>query len=96
MNSFEKTELFDGWLKTLTDIKGKAKILARINRATNGNFGDSEPVGDGISEMRIHYGPGYRVYYKRVGTTVYLLLAGGDKSTQAQDIEKAKELATKL
>ncbi|MCA3264958.1 MAG: type II toxin-antitoxin system RelE/ParE family toxin [Azospirillum sp.] len=96
MNTFEKTDDYDDWLSALTDKKGKAQILTRINRAENGNFGDTEPVGDGVSEMRIHYGPGYRVYYTRVGTTVYLLLAGGDKSTQAADIKKAKELATKI
>jgi putative addiction module killer protein len=88
-----QTEDFKRWLKALRDVKAKAKILARIRRLEDGNEGDSAPVGEGISELRIHYGPGYRVYYKRAGTTLILLLCGGDKSTQTKDISKAKALA---
>ena len=68
----------------------------RIDRAEDGNFGDSEPVGEGVSEMRIHYGPGYRVYFKRSGLEVLILLAGGDKSTQGKDIKTALKLAREL
>jgi putative addiction module killer protein len=89
----QKTEVFDSWLATLADQKAVAKIVSRIERLEMGNPGDVEPVGDGISEMKIDYGPGYRVYHKRNGKTVVLLLCGGDKSTQRKDIKRAKELA---
>lgn len=79
------------WLDSLKDIKGKAKIIARVDRMELGNFGDSKPVGEGISELRIHYGPGYRVYYAREGENVYLLLCGGNKSSQKDDIKIAKK-----
>jgi putative addiction module killer protein len=84
---------FDAWLSALTDAKGKARILARLRSAAFGNFGDSEAVGEGVSEMRVHVGPGYRVYFMRTERTVYLLLTGGDKSTQAKDILRAKTMA---
>ncbi len=71
----------------------KARILARLDSAALGNFGDCEPVGDGDSEIRVHYGPGYRVCFIRKGDTVYLLLTGGDKASQRRDIKRAKELA---
>ena len=71
---------------------GKARIISRIRSAEAGNFGDCEPVGEGVSEMRVHYGPGYRVYYSRKGDVVYLLLCGGNKSTQKSDIKQAKAL----
>ena len=87
---------FDIWLSGLTDQKAKARILARLLSAAHGNFGDSEPVGEGVSEMRIHVGAGYRVYYVRTGTTVYVLLTGGDKSSQKRDIKIAKEMAREL
>lgn len=77
-------------------MKARARILGRINSAENGNFGDCEPVGGGVSEMRIHYGPGYRLYYTRQGEVVYLLLIGGDKSSQKRDIKRAIEIAAKL
>ena len=67
--------------------------MARLNSAALGNFGDCEPVGEGVSEMRVHFGPGYRVYFARKGATVYVLLTGGDKGTQRRDIERAKEMA---
>jgi putative addiction module killer protein len=83
-------------LSGLADQKAKARILARLRSATFGNFGDCEPVGEGVSEMRFHFGPGYRVYFVRTGTTVYVLLAGGDKSSQKQDMARAKNMARKL
>ena len=87
---------FDAWLSHLPDQKAKARILARLASAIFGNFGDCEPVGEGVSEMRIHVGAGYRVYYTRTGSTVYVLLAGGTKASQARDILKAKKLAGEL
>jgi putative addiction module killer protein len=88
-----RSEEFDAWLSALTDARGKARILARLRSATLGNLGDCEPVGEGVSEMRIHVGPGYRVYFLRKARTVYLLLTGGDKSTQSKDIARAKTMA---
>jgi putative addiction module killer protein len=96
MNIFKKTDAFNLWLSTLTDPLVKAKVLIRIDRAILGNFGDCEPIGEGVSEMKIHSGPGYRLYFTRIGTIVYLLLTGGDKSTQNKDIEDAKQLARNL
>lgn len=96
MNTFLRTPAFDAWLKALRDPIGKARIVARVRSAEQGNFGDCEPVGDGISEMRIHAGPGYRVYYCRRGDVVYLLLCGGNKSTQQRDIREAKALLQSL
>ncbi|RQO33464.1 addiction module antitoxin RelB [Herminiimonas sp. KBW02] len=90
MNDIHSTEEFDDWLASLKDLIARAKILARIDRVKCGNFGDSEPVGDGISEMKIDFGPGYRVYYVREGRVVYLLLNGGDKTSQKADIKRAK------
>ena len=90
MNTFLRTHEFDVWLKALRDPIGKARIVARIRSAEYGNFGDCEPVGEGVSEMRIHCGPGYRVYYARKGRIVYWLLCGGDKATQKRDIKRAK------
>jgi len=84
---------FDGWLRGLRDVRAVARIQARIDRLALGNPGDAKPVGAGISEMRIDYGPGYRVYYMQRGRIVIILLCGGDKSTQPQDIETAKTLA---
>ena len=96
MNELLRTPEFDDWLRALRDPVGKARILARLRSASLGNFGDCEPVGAGVSEMRIHAGPGYRVYYGRRGRTVYLLLCGGDKSSQQRDIRQAKELWKQL
>lgn len=96
MNTLLRTASFDAWLSALADNKGKARILARLTAAEMGNFGDCEPVGEGVSEMRIHFGPGYRVYFTRRGKVVYLLLLGGDKSIQARDIKRAKELASMI
>lgn len=94
--TFQRTAEFDGWLHALRDQKAKARILARLRSATFGNFGDCAPVGEGVSEMRIHTGPGYRVYFARTGNTVYLLLVGGDKATQKADIVRAKKMAAAL
>jgi putative addiction module killer protein len=94
--TFLRTEEFDNWLRNLKDQLGRARKLARIDAAQLGNFGDPEPVGDGISEMRIYLGPGYRVYYLRTGKVVYLLLCGGDKSTQKKDIKLAKAILRSL
>jgi putative addiction module killer protein len=96
VNELLRTREFDDWLRALRDPVGKARILARLRSASLGNFGDCEPVGEGVSEMRIHAGPGYRVYFTRRGRTVYLLLCGGDKSSQPKDIRKAKELLLQL
>ncbi|STQ89278.1 type II toxin-antitoxin system RelE/ParE family toxin [Iodobacter fluviatilis] len=96
MNTFYSSDEFNKWLDSLKDKLGKAKILQRIRRATNGNFGDCEPVGGGVSEMKVDYGPGYRVYFTRRGAVIYLLLLGGDKSTQPRDIERAKVMAASL
>lgn len=96
MNSFIRSSVFYTWLSKLTDSKVKARVLARLRSATFGNFGDCEPVGDGISEMRIHVGPGYRVYFLRRGTTVYFLLNSGDKSSQKQDIARARTMAREM
>jgi putative addiction module killer protein len=93
VNTFLRTDEFDAWLRELKDQVGKARIITRIISAEAGNFGDVEPVGEGVSEMRIHYGPGYRVYFCRNGKTVYLLLCGGSKSSQKKDIKEAKRLA---
>ncbi|KER05226.1 type II toxin-antitoxin system RelE/ParE family toxin [Photorhabdus temperata] len=96
MNILIRTDEFDAWLKQLKDAKGKARILARLRSAELGNFGDCEPVGQGVSEMRIHTGPGYRIYFTRRGSFIYLLLNGGDKSTQDKDIKNAKKLIVEL
>ncbi|BAZ53778.1 hypothetical protein NIES4103_64610 [Nostoc sp. NIES-4103] len=82
---------FDEWLGSLRDIKAKAKIRVRLDRVEDGNLGDYKFVGEGVFELRIDYGPGYRIYFAQEGTTVILLLCGGDKSTQEQDIRKAQE-----
>jgi len=78
------------WLDKLRDARAKAKIIMQVDRMELGLFGDSQPIGDGLSELRIHYGPGYRVYYGKEGQQIYLLLCGGDKSTQSSDIQQAK------
>ena len=96
MNTFYRTAEFDAWLSGLRDYIGKARILKRIRTADAGNFGDCEAVGEGVSEMRIHIGPGYRAYYTRIGEVAYLLLVGGDKSSQSRDIKRAVKLAHAL
>ncbi len=96
MNTFMRTQEFDTWLSGLKDKVGRARIVHRIRSAEHGNFGDSEPVGDGVFEMRIHVGPGYRIYYTRCGDIIYLLLLGGDKSSQKRDIKRAIKIANNL
>lgn len=88
-----KSATFDRWLSDLRDRNAKSRIEARIRRLSLGNPGDVKPVGEGVSEMRIDYGPGYRVYYQRRGMLIAILLCGGGKSTQDQDIVQAKAIA---
>ena len=88
-----RSETFDYWLRELRDIRARARIEARILRLSRGNPGDVKPVGSGVSEMRINYGPGYRVYFTRCDRLVILLLCGGDKRTQDADIKRAIEIA---
>lgn len=82
---------FDSWFDDIREIQTKAKILKRLDRIRVGNFGDCEPVGDGICELKIHYGPGFRIYYSKIGKKVILLVYGGYKGSQTKDISKAKE-----
>lgn len=96
MFEVKRTDAFDAWLKALKDSKGRTKILARIDRLVNGNAGDVAPIGEGLSELRINFGPGYRVYYARAGMTLYLLLCGGDKGSQDADIKNARAMWKKL
>ena len=91
-----KTEVFSKWLDGLTDIQARARVMVRIERLTMGNPGDVKGVGEGILELRIHYGPGYRVYYKQRGSEFVILLAGGDKGSQSRDIKIALRLAKNL
>jgi len=94
MKDMQKTDVFIDWLKKLRDSRARARIFKRIERLAEGNPGDVKPVGQGISEMRIDYGTGYRVYYKDTGKEIILLLCGGDKSTQQADIAEAKKIAS--
>ena len=87
---------FAKWLEDLRDLRGRARVQARIERLIGGNLGDVKPIGAGVSELRINYGPGYRVYFQQKGSTLIILLAGGDKSTQAHDIEEALMLARQI
>jgi len=96
MIEVRKTEIFVKWIDGLSNIHARARILARIERLIAGNPGDVKPVGEGVSELRIDYGPGYRVYYKKHGGKLIILLAGGDKKTQAKDIKTALRLARNL
>jgi len=91
-----KTEAFARWLDGLRDVRARARVQVRIERLAAGNPGDIRPVGGGVSELRIDYGPGYRVYFKYVGREIVILLAGGDKSTQSADIRTALRLARNL
>ena len=89
----KQTEIYSDWFDQLRDRKAKARITTRIQRLQEGNPGDVQPVGQGVSELRIHYGPGYRVYFCRDGKSVIILLAGGDKDSQERDIKMAIDLA---
>lgn len=93
MIEVRQTDLFANWLRKLRDEQARARIQIRIRRLSLGNFGDVKPVGEGVSELRIDYGPGYRVYLMQQGNQLVLLLAGGSKKTQQADIAKAKALA---
>ena len=88
-----KSNVFDSWLRALSDRKARARIIDRITRIEDGNLGDYKSVGHGVSELRLSFGPGYRLYFIRQGQTVVVLLCGGDKKSQTKDIAKAKELA---
>ena len=96
MMEIRKTETYAKWFDGLSDLRARARILVRIERLAAGNPGDVKSVGGGVSEMRIDYGPGYRVYYKKHGREVVILLAGGDKRSQADDIQAALQLARNL
>ena len=97
MYFIEKTVEFDKWLRKLKDLRAKAKILFRIQKIEiDEHFGDCEPVGDGIRELKINYAKGYRIYFKETQGKIIILLIGGDKSTQQKDIEKAKKILKKL
>lgn len=92
----EQTEEFRAWLHSLRDLNGRAAINKRIDRLARGLLGDSKSVGDGVNELRIDYGPGYRLYYARRSREIILLLRGGDKATQGRDIERAKAMIEEL
>ncbi len=96
MIEVRKTEIFTKWFDNLNDRRARARIQARIDRIEMGNFGDIAPVGEGVSELRIFYGPGYRVYLVQKKSVVVILLSGGDKSSQKSDITKAKKIAKQL
>lgn len=96
MIELRKTDRFAHWLDGLSDIRARARVQARLDRLAEGNPGDVKPVGEGVSELRIDHGPGYRVYFRQRGRTVVILLAGGIKRTQAQDIKAALRLAREL
>jgi len=96
MLEIRQTEAYSQWFNKLRDRQARARIDVRIRRLSLGNPGDVKPVGDGVSELRIDYGPGYRLYFMRRRQTLVILLAGGDKNTQDQDIKTARELAQKL
>jgi putative addiction module killer protein len=91
-----KTEVFAKWIDGLRDVRARARVLAKVERLAAGNPGDAKPVGEGVSELRIDYGPGYRVYYKRQGREVMILLTGGDKGSQARSIRTALRLGRYL
>jgi putative addiction module killer protein len=93
MIEVRQTDLFANWLRKLRDEQARARVQIRIRRLSLGNLGDVKPVGEGVSELRIDYGPGYRVYFRQIGTVLILLLVGGTKRTQDEDIAKAKKLA---
>ncbi len=96
MIEIRKTEKYVQWLDGLRDINARARIQIRVERLATGNAGDVKPVGEGVSELRINYGPGYRVYFTKQGHELVILLAGGDKSTQSTDIKTALRLAHNL
>jgi putative addiction module killer protein len=96
MFHIRKTDVYASWLDGLNDLTGRARILVRIERLAAGHPGDVKPVGDGVCELRMHFGPGYRVYFIQNGREIVILLAGGDKSSQSADIKTALKLAKNL
>lgn len=96
MKTVLTTQVFEAWFEGLSDARAKARITARIRRAEQGNLGDCGPVGEGVSEMRIQFGPGYRVYLIQRGLEIVILLGGGNKSTQRKDIKSALELSRRI
>jgi putative addiction module killer protein len=96
MIEIRKTDAFAKWIDGLQDIRARARILVRIERLAAGNPGDVKPIGEGVSEMRIDYGPGYRVYFKKIGQKIVILLAGGDKNSQSKDIKTTLRLSRNL
>lgn len=92
MNTILQSEVFTNWLHSLKDQAGKFAIIARLRRAELGNFGDCKTLGPGLAEMRVHAGPGYRIYYTQEDNTIYIVLCGGAKSTQASDIARARQM----
>lgn len=96
MLEIRKTDIYARWLDGLRDLQARARILARVERLATGNPGDVKPVGEGVSELRIDFGPGYRVYFTKQGPSLVVLLAGGDKRTQAADIKTVLRLARNL
>ncbi len=96
MIEVRKTDIFSKWLDGLQDIRARARIMVRIERLSLGNPGDVKPVGEGVSELRVNYGPGYRIYFQQKGRKLIILLAGGDKRTQSKDIKTAQRLSRNL
>ena len=96
MFTIRETIEFSNWLTKLKDVQARARIVRRVDRLQRGNPGDVKPVGEGVSELRIDYGPGYRVYFIQEGKLIIVLLCGGDKSSQSGDISQAKALAKAL
>ena len=96
MIEIRQTDEYESWFESLRDREARFRIITRIRRLSLGNLGDVKPVGEGVSELRITYGPGYRIYIKQQGDTMIILLAGGDKSSQKRDVERAKQLARGL
>lgn len=96
MLQIRKTNVYAEWIDNLRDLQGRARILVRVERLASGNPGDVKAISGGVSELRVHFGPGYRVYFSQRGDDIVILLAGGDKRTQARDIQTALQLAKNL
>lgn len=96
MLQIRKTDVYAEWIDNLRDLQGRARILVRVERLASGNPGDFKAISGGVSELRVHFGPGYRVYFTQRGPDIVILLAGGDKSSQPKDIQTALQLAKNL